>query len=416
MQVMRGMAKVLGGWAKFSMLSAAVALFGCGSGGGDLAHRPPASVIVREDVLAKADLQYYWKRQLSLDHGENVVRMYCMDENLYFLTNRNHLYAMDAAVGNPKWNLPVARTQNTVFAPTHISNMRLPEKVGTIRSLKHPPPPEEFKTFDAVLINSTTRLLVIDRKKGKVFRDVPFAGYVATDRGVSDGVYFYVASGSLLYYGLKLEPAVNVWRREIGEMIMAPMSYYNRRLYMGTVDGTFRCADVNNFGQKHWELRFDGPIRSRFHVDARGVFLACEDRFIYALDPVRGVKLWDPVPLKGAITGPMQVGELTIFQYARGDGLYAVNLANGKLRWKKPNARRVLGLMDGVVYLLDGRGNLQMVNEITGKTISSTPFGGFDLYADNLSAPAVYAAKRNGKVFCIRRKRAGRLTAEMLMK
>ena len=414
MRAMRGTAGGVGGWFGLSLLST-VFLFGCGNGDG-LAPHPPSRTIVREDVLAKADLQYYWKRQLSLDRGEVIVRMYCMDENLYFLTDQNHLYAMDAAVGNPKWNLPVTRTQDTVFSPTHISNMRLSEKVEALENFGQPFPSEVFETFVAVLINSMNRLLVIDRKRGKVFRDIPFAGYVATNRGVSDGTYFYVASDSRLYYSLKLESGVNVWWKEMGETIMAPMSFYNGRLYMGTVKGVFRCADVDNFGEKRWQLRFYGPVRSGFHVDARGVFLACEDRQIYSLDPGSGVKLWDPVSLKGAITGLMQVGELTIFQYAAGDGLYAINLANGKLRWKKPDGRRVLALMDGVVCLLDGRNNLQMVNEITGKSISSTPLGGFDFYAENLTAPAIYTARKDGKVFCIRPKRAGRLTAEMLMR
>ena len=415
MRAMRGTTGGVGRWVGFPLFLVAVFLFGCGGDGGFAPH-PPAKTITSEDVLGGADLLYYWKRQLSLDPGEVVVRMYSIDENLYFLTNQNHLYAIDAAVGNPKWNLPVTQTQDTVFSPTHISNMRLSEKVGTSENIDQPAPPEAFKTFDAVLINSMTRLLVIDRKSGKIFRNIPFAGYVATNQGVSDGTSFYVASDSLLYYGINLESGVNIWWKEMGETIMAPMSFYNGRVYLGTVEGVFRCADVEKFGDKRWQLRLFGPVRRGFHVDARGVFLGCEDRRIYSLDPGSGVKLWDSVSLNGAIASPLHVGELTIFQYAASDGLYAVNLANGKLRWKKPNARRVLGLMDGVVYLLDEQNNLQMVNEITGKSISSVPLSGFDFYADNITAPAIFTARKDGKIFCIRRKSSGRLTAEMLSK
>jgi outer membrane protein assembly factor BamB len=112
--------------------------------------------------------------------------------------------------------------------------------------------------------------------------------------------------------------------------------------------------------------------------------------------------------------GPTQLSELTIFQYVRQDGLYAVNLANGKVRWKMPEGRKVVAIMKGTVYVLDKNKNLRMVNEITGKGDRYVPLSGFQHYAANVKAPAVYVATDDGEVFCIRKKDAGRLTAEML--
>jgi len=108
-------------------------------------------------------------------------------------------------------------------------------------------------------------------------------------------------------------PNVLMWREHLGQIVTAPMAYFDQRLFMGTMDGLLRCANVNSYGEKRWERTFDGSIPEKFHVDARGLFLACNDHRIYAFNPYNGKVLWPAVVVKGAVGGPMQIGEKTLF-------------------------------------------------------------------------------------------------------
>jgi outer membrane protein assembly factor BamB len=378
--------------------------------------QPAVSAHPREKDLAPARLQYYWKREMNLVGTERITRLYARDENLYLTTNTNQFRAVDAAVGNPLWLVQVGANENRIFEPTHVSDMRLPERIGTIDDIDGPKTLADFETFDAVLVNSMTDLIVVERKKGKVYRNVHFKNLIATDTGVSDGKSFFVGTGDKKYCEINLLTNVMMWEEFLGQIVSAPMEYYEGRIYMGAMDGLFRCADVNNFGKKRWERTFDGSIPEKFHVDERGLFLACNDHRIYAFDPHTGKAIWPAVVVKGAVGGPVQMGEKTLFQYIQDDGLYAVNLVNGDVRWKKPAGRDVLAIIDDVVYVLDAEKNLHLVNEITGKETAVVSLKGFDFYAHNTTAPAIYTATRSGHIFCLRPVKAGRLTAEMLTK
>ncbi len=369
-----------------------------------------------ETSIAPADLQYYWTREIDLAGAERIEQAYVMDENLYLVTSDKYFRAVDAAVGNPKWSVRVGNDDSRIFPPTHISDMQLPQRMGTIDEIDAPESMADFDTFHAVLINSLSDLLVVDRKKGNVYRDIRFGNRVATDAGVSDGTLFFVGTGDKNYRAIKLLTNVQMWKENLGQNVDTPMAYYDGKLFMGTLDGLLRCADANNFGEKRWDMKYDGSIPEALHVDARGLFFACNDRRIYGLDPYTGKNLWRPVVVKGTVAGPMQLGEKTIFQQIKNDGLYAVDITNGKVRWKLPTGQCVLTIMEGVVYVLDTDKQLRLVNEITGKETAVVPFKGFDFYVPNTTAPAIYTATRSGQVFCLRPKKAGRLTAEMLTK
>lgn len=399
-------------WVGLSVLAA---MAGAGAFvSADAKGSAPNSVAARpaERDLAPAALRYYWTRELNLAGTERIVRAWLKDENLYFATNTRCLWAVDAAVGNPRWFVNTG--ENPVFEPVSVSNMQLSERIGGVGEIAGPNTLEGFDTFPAVVVNSMTHLMVLDRRTGRIYRDVPLEHLTAAEGGACDGTTFYVGTTERGYCAIRLFPNVVVWRQHLGQNVSIPVVYHEQKIFLGTLDGLLRCAMTENLGEKRWERTFDGSITEKPLVDARGLFLACNDHRIYAFHPDSGKPLWPAVVVKGDVGGPMQMGEKTLFQHIRGEGLYAVDVTHGRVRWILPNGRRVLAILDGVVYVLDAEKNLRLVNEITGKNDITVPLDGFDFYLDNTAAPAIYAATRDGQVFCLRPAQAGRLTAEML--
>ena len=57
-----------------------------------------------------------------------------------------------------------------------------------------------------------------------------------------------------------------------------------------------------------------------------------------------------------------------------------------------------------------------VVDEVLGTVKTSLPLTGWELFAGNTTKPAIYVATKTGKLACIRKLAAGRLTPGLLRK
>lgn len=386
-------------------------LGGCGNNAKPLSQPSP---VIGPDPMKQAGLGVYWERQLKLAPNERIKETHLLDENLYFITNQKALIAMDARSGVTKWRVPITHKPEKVFAPIHFDGIRLPKQIGTVDDITNPPLPSTLPEFDAVIINTLTSVLVINRTSGEVIRDIRFQGFSATNRGATDGERYYVAGNDKQIYAVMLLPAVNIWAKDLGERVLAPMVCVEETLFVGTVEGGFYCFYADNNGAEQWEVKLDGQITTPFAIEAGRAYIACQDGRIYAFGAARGQKNWQPLSINGTPGGPLLIAESTIFEYSRGGGISAVNIANGKLRWNIPTGRDILAVMDDNVYVIDTDKNLQVANAITGKISQTIPMKKNKFFATNINAPAIYAATSKGEVCCIRKLGAARLTVEML--
>jgi len=406
------------GWAKFLwIVTIGAVLAGCGQGL-DFGRKGQAAVVGPEE-LAKVGLQCYWPRELAMDEGESLRNLWRLDENLYCLTSRNRLYVIDAAKGLLRWQCDLGDPGAAVFPPVHANQALLPKAVLGIKDMLLPRGGPAITPVDLVMFNTLTELLVLERKTGELYRRIKFE-FSASTSGATDGDYFYVGSTNGRYYTIRLAEAVRVWEGTSEGIIAAPPVVFGGRLYVASTDGGLDALQTGDRLRRVWRSEdkgsqaMRGPVNAPFHVDERGCFIPCEDYRLYAFQLATGSPLWPPVICKGPLRDAVQVGEQTIFQYARDDGFYAINITNGQQRWRLPEGRKVLALMDGDVYLQDAGRNLLIVDEVLGKVKASVPLTGLDILVPNLKAAAIYAGTSDGKVLCIRPLSAGRLTPEML--
>ena len=398
----------------FARLMLVAALCGiipsCGPSNGGQFHG-----MVHREVLAKADLDYYWAAGLPLGDDEVIEKLYLLDENIYCLSNENRLYAVDAARGRLKWFHSIGKAADTVFRPCHTDKLAISEEPATVHEMMGWRAPERVQVFDAVLVNTASELLVFDRMTGRLYRTIPFKDFVASCGGATDGSSFYVGSTSGRYHSMRLNEAVKTWSLSAGKLIIAPVGYYNGLVFVAGGDKSLYTARTGRVGKEGWRRRMDGLLSAAFSVDDRGCFVPCEDNRLYAIDPVTGGDLWESTYIcEGPLRQDVQVAARTVFQYASGDGLHAIDLVNGTKRWHMPEGRRLLTVMDRAAYVLDDRGRLLVVDEILGEVKRTLALTGFDLLVDNVRAPAIYGAAKDGRLFCLRPRGSGRLTQEAL--
>lgn len=378
--------------------------------------KDPWAKHVGQDVLAKADLQYYWRMDLGLPSGETLQRMYKLDENIYCLTNLNRMICLDAARGIQRWSLDIADKHQTVFPPCHAERASLGYKVSGIAEILEPDTISERLTFKPVLINTADRLLVIDRDTGAVVRDINLS-FTASTGPASDGTYAWIGSTKGWYYTMLLQEGIAAYSMSAGGMLTVPPVTFNKNVYVGGSDGRVYASAVGKAPKSLWKQTIGGHVNAPLVVNDKGCFVPCDDNRLYAFHPASGLSMWKMPFICGTpLRQPPQVGQKTVFQYAQGDQFYAINLTNGLVRWSSPSAIAVLGVVDSDIYLLGQDNNLHVADEILGTVKLTLPLAGFDRYVANITSSAIYVGNGSGRVACIRPLSAGYLKPEDLPK
>jgi len=402
------------GWTLVLLLAAAFLGIAHAVGAGQAPKRWPGlnSGLAQPEVLAKADLQYYWRLKVPLKRSESLRRLWRLDENLYCLTTRNRLIALDAMRGLFKWSIDVAKPAAGVYAPCHADEVRLPAG-GGITAILDPPDLSEVKPFNAVIVHTIGYALVIDRDTGRQARKLDFK-FVANTPASSDGTHLYIGSLKGWYHAVRLSDGLKEWTKATGGMMSAKPVVHKQSLYVGSRDTKFYCVRTASREKPHlWTRKTDGPLTANFVVDARGCFVPAQDGRLYAYDNLTGVNVWT-FRTRGSLRTPVQVGAISAFQYAEKDRLYAINLANGRKRWDLPAGRAVLAAIKPHVYVLTDKRTLLAVHETLGKVEASIPMRGMHLFVPNATSSAVYGGTVFGDVFCIAPKSLGHITPDML--
>ena len=409
------------------MLAAlALAIAGCGS---RIEIPDPPDDIAQTQALAGAELGVYWQVDLTLNPGERVNRLCLLGQSLYCLTTHNRLMSLEAARGRSQWTFAPSRPDVHLYTPLHADGVvvpaglpgNAPDKPGLVVT-------DQVQPFDAVIVNTLSDVLVLDRATGKVNMKVPL-GFPAGTGGalaqIATGKYvYYLASATGQCYALDLSRALNLWQTDMGAAVRAAPAFYAGMLFVADEAGVLHAGSADPSGPKSlWNSNqidsqpMHGAVTADLVIDERGCFVPCQDNRLYAFDRTTGKALWPPIVCQGPLRQSPQVGENTIFQYATRDRLYAVDIPTGTQRWALPAGRVVVALVrdrGSHVYLIDDANTLRVIEEISGQELASSPMTGFDVYLPNATVPAVYAASRTGRVACIRPLAAGRLTPEMV--
>jgi outer membrane protein assembly factor BamB len=367
----------------------------------------PVRTVDRSDLVQVA-LEYRWPVPLTLPQGHSLQDIWLIDENLYALTDRNTLVAFDARQGLLLWSHDIAAPGSEVYMPVHVDDMTLPREILNVVQMQDPSRVENLRTFDATVVHSIDRFLVISRRDGRILRDEEFdeinVETPATAAGSADGQRFFFPATDGTFYSVVLASLVKEWRMSTEDIVYAPLKYWKGTLFIGDGDGYFAAINPEPDDNRIiWERSLGSPILGSFVVDDRGCFIPTEFNRLYGFS-ITGRQLEGyPVIFDGTLETDVQPTSTSLFQYAQGDALHAVDIVTGQKRWSMPEGRFVVGSRAGDVYVIDKDNNLRIVDEIQGTIKAQLPMTGFVQYVRDARQDVIYAVSADSKIYCIQK-------------
>ena len=369
------------------------------------------SGVAFKESLGKLDLQILWQRSLPMDSKDSIVNFYCLGDTLVFVSEYNGIYAVNAKNGNPKWATRLTEAVETVYQPSRIKISLTPQPAGRGKADADVDVSKELKTYDAILINSTTRLMLIDNATGAVLRDVPL-NFIAAGAAASNGQQAVAMStfGSLCQ--VDLLAGVCGFADTVGQESSVPVICFEGLYFMASQQGMINSYTVKKEFAENWKFNVQGAVASPFTVNDMGVFAASGDGRIYGLSLQKGERLWLPVRVYGRFAGPMTAGENLLFQYSMGSGLVAVSMDSGKLVWTQPAGVSVLANFDSKAYVLTNSRQLMVIREVDGESQGTASLKPFTKFAINTTQRSIFAATSEGRIICITPDDVADLTVE----
>lgn len=410
---MRGVAQ----WLVVTMMAAALA--GCAT----QADRPALSEsgpLQSKDALAKIGWQYYWSmpRPGFLQPAEAVERILALGDAVVCVTDLNRLVVYEASTGRIRWSYLVNSPDRKVFDPIFVKDVSLHEAVPGLRAIVDPDKAPMAKPFDAFVVNTAHYVIVLDALTGKVVRDDSVGRFQDVSPGAggcADTKRFYGVTPKGLCFAYDLDSGIRIWTFGGYSGVSTPLREYGGQVFLANQAGEIMAAQAGKALNMNWMRSIGEPIVAPFSVSRRGLFAAGEHGSLQGFEAIGGKPMWEePFRCEGRLVDPLQVSGRTVFQYAQGGLFHAVNLSDGKGRWTMKDGRLVLAILGDEACILDGRRVLHVINEETGKEKLALPMTGLDVFLPSTTSDGIWAASRDGRVFCLRPLSAGRLTLDKL--
>ena len=354
----------------------------------------PRARVKAAEQIETSSFYKYWAAQVPVRAGDAVRQTYLVDDNLYVITEGGDVFAVHADHGLLRWGTNLAPRGFTIYPPSHLRS----------------------DTDDGpVLFVTTARAVVLDRYNGDELFSAALP-FPPAGGGVGDMLRLILGSGDGYVYSMiwnhpRRSGLVEQWRLRAGAPVTTSIASLDEDwLYFATQKGAVVCCGASDkaFG---WVQQLGDSVVATPFLDDSGVYVPCLDRSLYRIDPTYGDVYWRhrfPSPLREA---PVVIGNVC-YQYCPDDGLRAVDVDRGELRWQRPDGRSVAAAGPAEVAIKTTSGTVDVVSSVTGETLRSVAVGKDRGVALNVRDETLYLTGPKGGIECLRSKGAPYLTRQ----
>ena len=330
--------------------------------------------IVSEKLLNYNHLKTAWINNLVLGKGEDVEKLFVMDEDIYVLTSHNTLFCLSKKSGMIRFVMSVAAKGLPVFEPKLHENR--------------------------LFLIAANNLLVIDTDIGVRLHKQRIK-FSVTAAAVPNAAFLYIAGMDKRLHAMDREArfqqfAVAAADDPMITSVVATDSY----VVFSTEKGNI--VSIPSGGpKKRWQYDAVGEISAPLVLRDSKLYAAGRDTNLYKLNAQTGMLDWLVRTESALITKPRVTGT-TVYQYAQSKGLYAVNIADGKVVWLLENGVDLLAENGSKAYVATNDGMCAVMDNRSGEKLYSINFSRVSNFAANTLDSAMYLLDNAGQIVCIK--------------
>jgi len=345
--------------------------FGIGDFGSRLADR-----LISSELLDHAGLRQVWQQQLPVKKDEDLATVTLLGDRLYIRSDRNYMWSLDRVKGDVVFSRSIAPRGIPVLGLVAYGN-RLITVVGN-------------------------QLVELDEETG-IEQRVSDLELSIIAPPVRNSQFFYVSGADRRLHVFRAKDLVRVFKvaAENDSLITTVIADENVVVF-GTAAGNL-VAMMPDAPRKLWQ--FDAPeaISGPVQKDNNSFYFASVDTNVYRVDMVNfmtRVLTWK-YQTEAVMDRAPRLTDGFVYQYAPGRGLTAIAKQAGQAAWSLPEGVDLLAEAGSRAYVITGQRTLTVMDNTTGRKLSSVNFAPVTDHAANTMDARIYIADENGRVACL---------------
>jgi outer membrane protein assembly factor BamB len=329
--------------------------------------------LVAKELLQEVGLGQAWQVKLAVKEGENLATLTLLGDKVYALTSTNYLFCLNKDTGSLVFGMQLAPDGFPVLALQRYENN--------------------------ILAVAGNQLVQIDASRSTITHTEKF-DYTVTCPIVRNAMYFYVAGMDRRVHAIGITGDAFLFEgAAANESMPTTVLATNENVVFATDKGNVDCISATG-PSRSWQFDATDKITAQIVKDNNDLYVASWDTKIYKLNAFSGKQEWY-CQLDGMLKQSPQVTRDSVYQYAAGKGVTAIDKENGKPLWTVEDGIGLLAQINGKAFLMTNDHTAAMVDTATHKRLSTVNFAQVSLYASNTIDAKIYVADRMGRVACI---------------
>lgn len=332
--------------------------------------------VVSKALLDHANLTMVWQTVLPVRAGERLDTMLLSGDRLYVRSRRNYVWSLNRNDGDVIFSRSLAKANIPVLG-WHVHGNGIVTVIGG-------------------------QLVELDVETGLERRisdlELSIVGPV-----VRNSRFFYISAADRRLHVLRVRDLVQVFKAAAkNESLVTTVLANEDAVVFGTDEGNL-IALMADAPRKLWQFDAAGPIAGSVVQDGMAFYFASKDTNVYRVDirDASRVALGWRCQTEAVLDREPRLTYDTVYQYAPGRGLTAIDKATGRSLWYLPEGLDLLAEAAGRAYVITRFRTLAVMDNVTGKKLYAVNFAAVVKHAANTTDAKIYVADERGRIACL---------------
>jgi len=330
--------------------------------------------LIWPELIKEAGMEMVWDNELPIKETETLERLFILGNRIYALSNHNYMVSLNREKGDIVFSRPLARAGFPVLG---------------------------LELYDNELISIIgNRLVEIDPEFGTE-HGTQRLSVGATCPAARNSSCFYLGGADRRMHALRAVDKVQIFDVAAENDSMITSIVADEKFVVFATEAGNVISVAPDRPKRQWRFDATGGVAGAMAMDAGSLFFASEDTYVYKLDLLDGKLLWKYQTSAILEKGPL-LTQGVVYQYVGEHGLTAIDKKDGTLLWQLADGADLLAESKGRAYVITKNSELVVMDNNTGRRVSSANFAGVSRYVANVFDSKIYIADESGRIACLR--------------